>query len=174
MNVAKKARSLAVLGGLIVVSCAGCSKTTDSKEYKTTTLPGTAAWSVASNHLGPKGPKVDFWWEIVSLTEKYLVPQNGASAAVVDRGDFDRIDSAFLTSAKLSSNKISGDILKPGCVLVFKTSDGKSGKLQVIGYKALHDLSFPEAADLPEQTKTFILSQPDVPLYHLQVKWTLF
>jgi len=50
----------------------------------------------------------------------------------------------------------------------FPYGGGWGGKLQVLGYKPLHDFDFPEAASLTEAWKQFALSQPNIPLYHLQ------
>jgi len=76
-------------------------------------------------------------------------------------------------NANLATHRICG-VLKPGCVIVFRTSRGKFGKLRIVGYRALHDFSFPEAVNLSEDWKRFVLSKPDNPQYHLQVRWALF
>lgn len=136
-----------------------------------TTLLGTWGWNVTSNHLGD--PKPDFWWNRVK-DKGFLTPTNGAAAALVGGTRFESVDRRFLETAKLNNAAISSDALKPGCVVVFRTADGSLGKLQVIGYKALHDFSFPEASLLEQDWRDFVIKEPNVEQYHLQVRWFLF
>ena len=162
----------AIITSLIVSGCTPGQG--DAKPgYKDTTILGTWAWDVESNRPADR-QDADFWWEQVSGTEKYLVPLNGAKATIVQGQDFERIDAGYIRKIALSQEKLRGDALKPGVIVAFRTAEGGVGKLQVLGYKALHDFDFPEAASLTEAWKQFALSQPNIPRYHLQVRWTLF
>jgi hypothetical protein len=162
----------AIITSLIVSGCTPGQG--DAKQgYKDTTIPGTWAWDVESNRPADR-QEADFWWEQVSATERYLVPLNGAKATIVQGQDFERIDAGYIRKIALSQEKLRGDALKPGVIVAFRTAEGGVGKLQVLGYKPLHDFDFPEAASLTEAWKQFALSQPNMPLYHLQVRWTLF
>jgi hypothetical protein len=155
-----------ILSSLVVSGCA------TRQSYKTTNILGTSAWDVESNRLGERSG-ADFWWEQVTETNRYLVPLNGAKAAIVEGQKFERIDSDYVRRVALSQEKIAGGALQPGAIVVFRTARGRAGKLQVVGYKALHDFDFPEAASLTEAWKQFALSKPNIFLYHLQVRWTL-
>ena len=60
-------------------------------------------------------------------------------------------------------------------LIVFRTAEGNFGKLQIDQYRALHDFSFPEAAQyLSDDMREFLLSEPNFETYHLQVTWKLF
>ena len=160
----------------LVISFAtyGCatSDPVSQRSYQTTTILGTFAWDVESNRLGDHS-HADFWWDQVTDTERYLVPLNGATAAIVKRPQYEKIDADYVRRAALSQGRLAGGDLKPGATIVFRTADGRHGKLRVVGYKALHDFDFPEAAHLSEDWKTFVLGKPNTPQYHLQVRWTL-
>ena len=169
--------------------------------YSTAVLPGTWTWDVDSNSFGGDGQS-DFWWEQVYETNRYLVPQNGAVAAVVSGRRFEAVDERFTRQQHLSSARISGSDraadLSPGTVVVFRTSQGRYGKLQVIRYRAIDDFRFPEASHLSPPwrdfaTTKFKLKPPggnrmqeivfqvkrffrrDFPRrYHLEIRWQLF
>jgi hypothetical protein len=145
---------------------------------KTTTILGTWFWDVESNHLGGDseigGSKTDFWWQRDADGGAYLVPVNGAKAAIVEGQEFERIDSEYVRHVALSDEKIASGALKPGAILVFRTAEGRVGKFQVVGYKALHEFDFPEASYLTEGWRRYALSQPNERAYHLQVRCTVF
>jgi hypothetical protein len=65
-------------------------------------------------------------------------------------------------------------MLDPGAVIVFRTADGTLGKLQVVGYRRLHDLSFPQASAYLDTWKTAIGQRPDIERYHLEINWQLY
>ena len=151
------------------VLLAACGDGDRSARTKTTTLLGTWMWDVEVNDQGRDG---DFWWQYATATERYLTPMQGAKAALADL-PFDGIDAARARSAALSRERIPGTALQPGAVVVFATRSGKVGKLQVIGYKSSRDFSFPEAAYLTNRWKSFAGRRPEIPAYHLQVRWAL-
>ena len=136
---------------------------------RTTTLLGTWMWNAEVNDQGRDG---DFWWQHATATERYLTPMQGAKAALADL-PFDKIDAAAARRAALSRDRIPGTSLPPGAVVVFATRSGKVGKLQVLGYKSSKDFSFPEAAYLTKSWKSFSEGRPEIPDYHLQVRWAL-
>ena len=142
-----------------------------------TTILGTWSWNVETDTL-VRSSNTDFCWVHVTSTERYLLPINGAQAAVVTGRSFDEIDSAFVNSLTLSSQKLSGSdvgsVLTPGAVIAFRTSEGNKGKLRIEGYRALHDFSFPEASYMDEGWKSYALTKPNIEKYHLHVKWCLF
>jgi hypothetical protein len=131
------------------------------------TIPGTWLWNVKSNQLG--GPKPDFWWQPGALT-----PKNGTVAAVLGQVSFEGANRELVERSILTNATIPGGVLQPGCVVVFRTGDGTVGKLQVVGYRALHDFSFPEASAFEERWKAFALKQSNIEQYHLQVRCVLF
>jgi hypothetical protein len=140
-----------------------------------TVIPGTFSWEVKTGVMCRQG---DFWWEHVSETERYLAPQNGAMAAVAAGVNFDDIDAGFIRQQRLSKDKISGadagGILAPGVIVVFKTATGAYGKLRVERFRALHDLSFPEATVYEPSWRTLALERPNNLRYHLEVAWVLY
>lgn len=162
---------LAILTSVIVLGCT-TNQIASRQPSKTTTILGTWAWDVESNRMGGRSD-ADFWWEQVNDADRYLVPLNGAKAAIVEGQVFEGIDLDYIRGIALSQESIAGVALEPGAIVVFRTASGRAGKFQVVAYKALHDFDFPEAAALSEGWKRFALSKPNTQLYHLQVRWTL-
>ena len=142
----------------------------EASAQKTTTLLGTWIWDVESNQFGREG---DFWWQYATSTEAYLTPQRGAEAALVLDRPFERIDAAAARQMKLSRDRITRASLLPGAVVVFRTRKGRLGKLQVVSYKSSHDFAFPEAANLGDSWRKFARGRPEIPSYHMQVRWML-
>jgi len=171
-------RSIAALL-IILVGFLGCAtdsdKTTTSE--RTTVILGTCTWEVESNNNREPSDSADFWWEHATETERYLVPKYGAKVAVITEEDFDKIDASFIEAQNLSEEKISASdengVLNPGAIVAFKTAEGNPGVLQVVGYRGLHDFSFPEVAYLPEEFRDLALNSPNIERYHLIVKWRL-
>lgn len=158
-------RLAALLASAVLAAACGSGDRTT----RTTTLLGTWMWNAEVNDQGGDG---DFWLQYSTATEKYLTPMQGAKAALADL-PFDKIDAAAARRAALSRERIPGTELPPGAVVVFATRSGKLGKLQVVGYKSSWDFSFPEAAYLTRRWKAFAKGRPEIPAYHLQVRWTL-
>ena len=121
-----------------------------------TIIEGTFSWDVETNSLSAEEEIADFWWEQDSATIRALVPSNGTLAALEAEEAFENIDSNFVQNSRLNDESLSGsDInpdLVPGSVVIFRTSEGRFGKLQVVEY-------------LPMQ---------NVINYHLKVAWRLF
>ncbi len=146
----------------------------------TTTIPGAFGWDAETDSIVDplRVPVADFWWEMVSETQRYLTPTHGAAAAIVKGKAYKEIDGTFVGHRLLHAKKFdAGDktgVLDPGTILVFRTADGTLGKLQIVGYRRLHDLSFPQANAYPEEKKTIIAQRPDIERGHVEVKWQLY
>ena len=169
---------LVLLGGVL----SGCKKATPAVPWTsgTTIIPGTFGWDAETNSIVDpmRVPVADFWWEMVSENQRYLTPTHGAAAALVKGKTYEQIDAAFVNRRRLQTQKIdAGDkagVLDPGAIIVFRTVDGTLGKLQVVGYRRLHDLSFPQASAYLDISKTAISQRPDIERGHLEVKWQLY
>ena len=139
-----------------------------------TVILGTWSWDIESNGLEPNNGTADLFWEQVTKTEQNLVPQNGAGLAVLKKQAFDKVTRGDLAGLKYSTKKIPGTDLTPGTVLALRTAEGNLAKLKVVGRRALHDFTFPEARHLKENFRAFVLQQPDQKDYHLEVEWVLY
>ena len=168
--------NVVVTMSILFTSCAKDEEDT-TQAYNTTVILGTWKWDVETNKQASSDIS-DFWWEQITDTERYLVPENGAEAKLIPNGNFDTIDPAFIDKQTLSTDKISGadkgGVLVPGTVVVFRTVEGNLGKMQVERYRALHDFTFQEAEYLSEGWKSFVLKKPNKEMYHLQVRWKLY
>jgi hypothetical protein len=176
-----------ILGSLVVliglgVGLRGCSPRTAAVPWAsgTTVIPGTFGWDAETDGIvGPLSvPVADLWWEMVSEEQRYLTPTHGAAAAVVKAKAYEQIDAAFVDRQRLRTKKIdAGDktgVLEPGTIIVFRTADDTLGKLQVVGYRRLQDLSFPQANAYSDAQKGVIAQRPDIERYHLEIKWQLY
>jgi hypothetical protein len=168
---------IGILGAAIYLSAQAEPQNNQISSCKTTVILGTCGWDVESGNKASSIDTMDFWW-VPGDTERYLVPTNGAQAKLVSGADFGKITPGFIEQQSLSPEKISGSnnggVLTPGAIVVFKTRKGNLGKFQVEKYRAMHDFSFPEAAQIPERAKSFLLKKPNIEKYHLQVRWQLF
>jgi hypothetical protein len=176
-----------LLGSLVVllglgVGLRGCSTQTSAVPWAsgTTVIPGTFRWDVETDSIvGPLSvPVADFWWETISEKESYLTPTHGTEAAVVTDKTYGQIDAAFVDHQWMRTKKIDAGgktgMLEPGTIIVFRTADGTLGKLQVVGYRRLQDLSFPQANAYSDAQKRLIAQHPDVERYHLEIRWQLY
>ncbi|MCL5281272.1 MAG: hypothetical protein M1376_15335 [Planctomycetes bacterium] len=173
--------SLAVLIG-VAVGLRGCSTQTAAVPWVsgTTIIPGTFGWDAETNSIvDPLRVAVaDFWWEMVSEKERYLTAMHDAAAALVRGKSYEQIDAAYVSRRRLQTTKIdAGDkagVLDPGTIVVFRTADGTLGKLQIVGYRRLHDLSFPQAGAYLDTSKTAISQHADIERGHLEIKWQFY
>jgi hypothetical protein len=178
-------RLVAHCSAVAVVLCMlGCGNKRSEPEppSNVTTIPGTFSWDVAtgkfSAHVG------DFAWEHISETTRNLVPINGTRARLVEDRPFDVIRRNFIEGHALPADKISASdvdgVLHVGSVIVFRTSQGKYGKLRIEGFRSLHEFSFPElAAAFSDESrldawKSKATQRPDFEKYHLVVRWCLY
>jgi hypothetical protein len=174
------AHNVTALSILVAVVLAGCKREGAAQspwKSGTTIIPGTLSWDVESGSFGA-GNGTDFSWQHLSATERYLVPENGTEAAVVKHRSYEQIDSLFLQRWHMPKERISGSdsdgLLTPGTVIAFRTAEGTLGKLQVVGFRPLDDLSFPEAGAYPEGWKNEVADLPNIERYHIEIRWTLF
>jgi hypothetical protein len=137
-----------------------------------TVLLGTWTWKIDGNKIGDRGS--DFWWEHVNDKERFLVPFGGAGWALVKGKAFAKVTAADLGNAAYSTAKLPGKLLTPGVVLAVRTAGGKFAKLEVVRYRELHDFDFPEAKLLRPGWRTFVLGRPNIPEYHLELRWVLY
>jgi len=169
---------LIVLAGVLP----GCKRATPAVAWAsgTTIIPGSFGWDAETDSIVDplQVPVADFWWEMVSEKERYLTPTHGAAATVVTGKTYEQIDAAFVDRQRTRTKKIdAGDkagVLDPGVIIVFRTADGTLGKLQVIGYRRLRDLSFPQAGAYSDAKKQVIAQTTDIERGHLEVKWQLY
>ena len=119
------------------------------------TLRGTWMWKVGAM-MGEKSKDPDFWWEQESDTERYLVPRNGAVAAVVNT-PYDKVDARMVKGATLVPERIPGQQLRPGRVVIFRTAAGDFGKFEVTGFLPLERVG-----------------KPTIPEYDLRLRWVLY
>ena len=173
--------SLAALIG-VAVGVRGCSTQRPVVPWVsgTTIIPGTFGWDAETNSIvDPLRVSVaDFWWEMVSEKERYLTPTHDAAAAIVKGKTYEQINAAYVSRRRLQTKKIdAGDkagVLDPGAIIVFRTADGTLGKLQIVGYRRLHDLSFPQASAYLDTSKTAISQHTDIERGHLEIQWQLY
>lgn len=165
----------------VAVLPVGCRKQPTAVAWKAgaTVIPGTFGWDVEADSLAHTldDPTADFWWEHVSPTERYLAPLAGTQAAIVKRTSFEEIGPKFFAHWRMPEEKIDGSDdgpLAPGAVVVFRTRDGTLGKLQVVGYYALHDFSAQAVKELSEEYRQRALQRENVERYHIEVKWQLY
>jgi hypothetical protein len=138
-----------------------------------TVLLGTWTWTVAGNKMGGL-EGADLFWEQVSSTERNLVPLGGAGWVLLKEKSFEKVALAELERASFSKSKLPGSLLRPGTVVGLRTRDGRFAKLKVVGYRELHDTSFPEAKHLRSEWVRFARSKPNCKEYHLELDWVLF
>ena len=142
-----------------------------------TVILGTWLWDIESNTQG-ESRTADFWWRQATDTERDLMPVNGTKLKIITNRNYDEIDEAFIRAQELYQTRLDGSdttgVITPGLIIVFRTSEGNFGKMQIERYRALHDFSFPEAVNLTERWREMALKKPDTEKYHLQVKWQLF
>jgi hypothetical protein len=169
---------LIVLAGVLP----GCKRAAPAVPWAsgTTIIPGAFGWDTETDTIvDPLQVAVaDFWWEMVSENQRYLTPTHGATAAVVKGKTYEQIDAAFVDRQRMRTKKIdAGDkagVLDPGTIIVFRTADGTLGKLQIVGYRRLHDLSFPQASAYSDAKKQVIAQTTNIERGHLEVKWQLY
>jgi hypothetical protein len=142
-----------------------------------TTIPGTFGWNAETGTIVPPD-NADLSWEMVSETERYLAPCQGAGAAIVKHRGYEEVTGRYLERWHMPEERIPGPGesggLSPGTVIAFRTAEGNFGKLQVVGFRPLHDLSFPEANVYSEQWKTEAAARPNHERYHIKIKWELY
>jgi ubiquinone/menaquinone biosynthesis C-methylase UbiE len=138
-----------------------------------TVLLGTFAWDVETNTQSGKA-RFDVHWEQVGRGVQNLVPLSGAVVALLGAVPFDSMSADAVRGVKYLGDPVPGASLTPGAVVAIRTAEGNFAKVQVIGFRALHDFSFESATLYPQERRARILARPDIPRYHLEVKWVLY
>jgi hypothetical protein len=138
------------------------------------TILGTSTWDVDADKL-VRGGAADFFWRHMDATKRSLTPTGGAKAAVLRDAKFADVSAEEAGKLRLTAEPLDasdkGSILLPGTVVVFRTNKGRLGILEIVRYRALHDLSFPEAKQIPAEAREMIRKSPNMPKYHLVVRW---
>jgi len=172
-----------VLAAGVAVALPGCKKQDESSAVPwksgVTVIGGNLGWDAESDRtLDPRAPTADLWWELRSETTSSLTPTNGTAFAIARNANYNRISPNFIRRARMAPQRLEtnnkDNVLAPGTVIVFRTSDGALGKLQIVAYRPLHDLSFPGAAAYLDQWKQEALRRPNYERAHIEVKWSLF
>jgi hypothetical protein len=178
-----KHRIMIITVATALLSLIGCKadprSSLEATPPQTTTIPLSFAWDVEPNAIAhPNIGTTDFFWSGWSETEKRLVTQKGAKAAIVEGKSFDDITATYILRKPLKPISMVQSVkeqgLEPGTVVIFQTVEGHLGKLVVEKYRSLHDLSFPEASKFTDEWKAAAKESDDVPECHIQVKWSLF
>ena len=143
----------------------------------TTVIPGTFGWDAEGDAI-VSPDNADLWWEMVAEAERYLTPRNGARAAIVKHKTYDELTARHLERWHMPDEKLpatgTADSLSPGTVVAFRTAEGIFGKLKIVGFRPLHDLSFPEASVYSEQWRSQAAGRPNDQRYHLEIEWALY
>jgi hypothetical protein len=143
-----------------------------------TVLLGTYTWDAETDSFPSFGKaeekKGDIWWQQETENKQSLVPRNGALIIELRGKDFGEFTIEDLKYLKYSLKPIPNEALVPNAVFGLLTPEGNYAILKIVGYRALHDFSFKEAAVLRESWKTFVLNKTDRENYHLEVEWVLY
>jgi hypothetical protein len=160
----------------------GCGGKQPEPPANVTIIPGTFSWDAATGQLS--AAMGDLAWEQVSETTRNLTPMHGTRIKLIENRPFDDISLRFIKKQSLTAHSLSasdeGGLLRVGSVAVFRTSQGRYGKLRVEGFRSLHDFSFPEIAAAFSDTSRFnawksaAARKPNMEKYHLVVKWVLY
>ncbi len=171
-----------ILITIITLGLLGCSENKPivkeqiniSSNSKYITLLGTYTWDVESGKLGGSDSNVDFWLEKVDAVTTNLMPQNGATVEVTKKS-FASLDKAYLQQFPIfRDGKISNSDIKVGTVAMFKTAEGRYGKLRIVGFKSSHDFNFKEAKKyLDDSYKKYSLSHLVKKEYNLVIEYVL-
>ncbi len=142
-----------------------------------TVLLGTYTWNAELDNFPPylksERKTADLWWEQINKNKQQIVPRNKAIIAEVTDRNFADLTVEDLQSLTYSRSAVSNKTLVPNAVIALRTTEGNYVKLKILGYRALHDFSFKEAAILRESWKAMVLREADRP-YHLEVEWVLY
>jgi hypothetical protein len=138
-----------------------------------TVIMGTWDWDIESGKQ-KRTAKSDLWWEQLDEVRQLLVPINGAGLAVLDQWQFDSVDADSLARLTFSNCPIENTKLEPDDVVALRTAEGNFAKIRVVGYREMHDLSFPDIKQGDVRWFNYLLTRPNRPKYHLEVDWTLY
>jgi len=152
----------------------GCKEPKSTESYTMMTILGTYSVDIESQKQG-ENPKSDLWFEHKDKNSFNLVPTHGMSMAIVDSKKLSNISKEFIIQHPLEKKEIGKDKLTVGKIIIFKTGEGHYGKLQIKGYRSLHDFNFPEAKTyLKERWKRSALSSDDSSKYNMVVAYKIY
>ncbi len=131
---------------LLLTLLAACSPETPPRllvNGATLTLRGT--WHAdpdRAQEIGPGDPGSDVWWEQVTTTERYWVPENGAkfTAFGTTRPDLADCQRSALTETKINGSAGPSNRIPSGTYLCGKTNEGHTVIVEVVNYGYNHDL----------------------------------
>ncbi len=171
-----------VFTAIMILGLIGCSENkpmvkegvSPSIPSKHITLLGTYTWDVESGKLGGSDNKVDFWLDKIDAVTTNLIPKNGATVEVTKKS-FASLDKAYLQQFPIfRDGKICNSDIKVGTVAMFKTAEGRYGKLRIVGFKSSHDFDFKEAKKyLDDSYKKYSLRHPINKEYNLVIEYVL-
>ncbi|MDH5635780.1 MAG: hypothetical protein OEY47_03845 [Candidatus Bathyarchaeota archaeon] len=100
------------------------------------TIGGTQALDVDTGQVGSSSPDTDLWWEQVTSTERFLVPENGAELGNLGIVDFDSVVdcSAYMLSTDPINGSVDNNTIPEGTVLVVRTNIGNYAKMRIDSY----------------------------------------
>lgn len=164
------------------ISCKfyGCSSLESNlptiESDKRTTILGTFPWDAETNRQGDAAGEGnhDIWWEIIDERQQFFTPWNGASVSLIKDRSYESVTLDYMRRLNYSGDKISSRVLRPGTILALRTNQGNFAKIMILGYRDLHDLSFPDAKWLRPVSRDHILSVPNRPNQNLDLRWRLY
>ena len=152
-------------------------KASSAKElaHGQTVIMGTWSWDIEidrQNNFNASGP--DVWLE-QRRVGPHLVPMGKAALAPITTAKaFAQLAHDEVADAKYSREAVEGTFLKVGAIVGLKTNEGNYAKLTVIGYRDSHDFSFESAKLIPADRRAVTVSRPNIPNYHLELRWVLW
>ncbi len=89
-----------------------------------------------AQEIGPGELGSDVWWEQVTTTERYWVPENGAkfTAFGTTRPDLADCQRAALTETKINGSAGPSNRIPSGTYLCGKTNEGHTVIVEVVNY----------------------------------------
>lgn len=138
-----------------------------------TVIMGTWYWDIESNSQG-KITGSDLWWQQVDDVQQFLVPLGATGITLLENRDFSSIGVEDLKALKYGRCPIENIKLGPDSILAVKTVEGNYVKIRIIGYREMHDLSFPDTRYGRQSWFAYLLTRPNNLKYHLEVDWTMF
>ena len=103
-----------------------------------TTINGTWRFDLDE---GTSGGTQDVWWNRINATDSSLEPLNGSRITSLGSINFNGVTKGSVEAMALGSATIPNTALPVGTVVVYKTSDGRYGKMKVKGYSGNQDMA---------------------------------
>lgn len=162
------------LVSMVALLAIGCKPPGPTESYTMMTILGTYNLDIESTKQ-ESSSKSDLWLEHVDKNSFYLVPKNGMKMAIAKTNRLSNVSKASIMRTTLTNEKIGKDKLTLNTIIVFKTGEGHYGKLQVQGYRSLHNFNFSEAREyLSEDWKRYALNKEDIKKYNMFVAYKFY